>query len=58
MKEQHGISHRRTVKKRQQKGPELNNGIRNRGLKEEVHLGSKDIFYEVLGQTIGLEIVK
>jgi hypothetical protein len=39
-------------------GPECNNGIRNRGLKEQLHLGSKETFYEALGQTIGLEIMK
>jgi hypothetical protein len=32
------------VKKRRQKGLECNNGIRNRGLKEQLQLGSKRAF--------------
>jgi hypothetical protein len=34
-----------------------NNGIRDRGLRWELCLGSKEIFYEALGQISGLEVV-
>jgi hypothetical protein len=35
-----------------------NNGIRKRDLKQQLCLGSKETFYEALGQIIRLEIVK
>jgi hypothetical protein len=46
------------VKKRRRKSPEYKNGIWNRSLRDQLCLESKKIFYENLGQTIGLEIVK
>jgi hypothetical protein len=46
---------RPAVEKRQQKSLECNNGIRNQGLKQQLCLGSKEIFYAVLRQTTGLE---
>jgi hypothetical protein len=36
----------------------FNNGIRDRGLKQQLRLGSKEIFYEALGQNIELETAK
>jgi hypothetical protein len=54
-----GCGHKgQTVEKRRQNGPECNNGIRNRGLKQQLSRGSKEIFYEALKQTIGLKVVK
>jgi hypothetical protein len=52
-----------TVKKRRWKGPECNNGIRNRGLKEKLRLGNKKTLSkrnvnETLRQTIELKVVK
>jgi hypothetical protein len=35
-----------------------NSGIRYRGLRRELSLGSKKTFYEALRQTLGLEVVK
>jgi hypothetical protein len=47
-------------KGRGHKGPGkmLGNGSRGRSRRRELDLGSKGTFYETLGQTIGLEIVK
>jgi hypothetical protein len=45
-------------KKRHWAQQKWNNGIRDRGLKQQLSLGRKEIFYEALRQTIGLEIVK
>jgi hypothetical protein len=54
-----GLSHKvLVVEEKWQKGSEWNNGIRNWCLKQQLCLGSKQIFYEALGQTIGLEIAK
>jgi hypothetical protein len=52
-----------TVEKRRWKGPECNNGIRNRGLKQKLRLGnkktlSKENAKETLRQTIQLKVVK
>jgi hypothetical protein len=52
-----GTSKGLTLERRQAR-PEFNNGIRNQGLRKELRLGSKATFYEVLGQTTGLESVK
>jgi 5-methylcytosine-specific restriction endonuclease McrA len=38
--------------------PNCNNDITDRGLRRELRLGSRDVFYEALGQTLELEIVK
>jgi hypothetical protein len=46
------------VEKKQWKGPEFSNGIRNQGLRWQLHLRSNEMFYEALGQTTGLEIMK
>jgi hypothetical protein len=40
------------------KSAECNNGIRSQGLKQQLHLGNNETFYEALEQTIELEIVK
>jgi hypothetical protein len=57
MAQHKGYSHKGpVVEKRRQKGLECNNGIRNQGLKQQLCLGSKEIFYEALGQTTGLQI--
>jgi hypothetical protein len=54
-----GSSHKGLmVEKRCWKGLEYNSGVRDRGMKQHLCLGSKEAFYEALGQTIGLEIVK
>jgi hypothetical protein len=45
----------RTFEKRHWAQQKCNNGWRNRGLKQQLHLGSKVTFYEALGQTIGLD---
>jgi hypothetical protein len=37
---------------------DCNNSIRNRGLKQLLCLGKEETFYEVLRQTIRLEIMK
>jgi hypothetical protein len=34
------------------------NGIRDRGLKQQLRLGSKEKFYKALGQITGLEVAK
>jgi hypothetical protein len=47
-----------TVENRQRKGPECNNGISNRGLKEQPRLGSKRAFNKTVRQTPGLKIAK
>jgi hypothetical protein len=47
-----------TVEKRQRNGLECNTGIRNRGLRRQLRRGSREIFYEVLGQAIGQEVMK
>jgi hypothetical protein len=47
-----------TLKKRCQARPKRNKGIRDLGLRRELHLGSKETFYEALGQIIGLEVTK
>jgi hypothetical protein len=47
-----------TIKNRQWKDPECNNGINGEGERQQLCLGNKETFYEVLGQTIGLEIVR
>jgi hypothetical protein len=44
--------------KRRWAQPKRNNGIKNRGLRRELRLRSKEIFYEALGQIIGPEVVK
>jgi hypothetical protein len=43
------------VEKRQRKGKECNYGIRNRDLKQQLYLGSKETFYEAVRQIIGLD---
>jgi hypothetical protein len=54
-----GRSHKGpTVKKRRRKGPECNNGIRNRGLKEQLRLGSNRAFNKTVRQIIGMEVAK
>jgi hypothetical protein len=40
------------------KGPGCNNGIRNRNLKEQLCLRSKEKLQDALGKSIGLETVK
>jgi hypothetical protein len=45
------------VEKRRWNGPEYNNGRSNRGLKQQLHLGSKEIFYETLRQTIEMKVM-
>jgi hypothetical protein len=47
-----------TFKKRRWKGPECNNGIRDRGLKGQLRLGSKMAFNKTVRQTFGLEVAK
>jgi hypothetical protein len=47
-----------TFEKRCQVQPECNNGIRDRGLKEQLHLGSKRAFNKTIRQTLALEVVK
>jgi hypothetical protein len=47
-----------TLEKRRWKGPECGNDISNLDLTQQLCLGSKETFYEALGQTIKLEIVK
>jgi hypothetical protein len=46
------------LEKTHQTRPKCNNGIRDRGLRRELHLGSKETFYEALGQIIGVEVAK
>jgi hypothetical protein len=46
-----------TVEKRRWKGPECNNCIRNRDLREQLRLGSKTAFNKALGQTHELEVL-
>jgi hypothetical protein len=47
-----------TFDKRQWTQLKFNNAIRDRGLKQELCLGSKKTLYEALGQALMLEIVK
>jgi hypothetical protein len=47
-----------TFENRRQARHKRNNGIRDRGLRRELCLGSKEIFYEALGQINRLEVVK
>jgi hypothetical protein len=47
-----------TVERRQGKGQECKNGIRNRGLKDRLRLGSKGTVNEVLRKNFLLEVVK
>jgi hypothetical protein len=46
------------VKKGWQKCPECNNGIRNRGLREQLHLGSKKAFNNTVRETLRQEVLK
>jgi hypothetical protein len=39
-------------------GKTLGNMIRGRSTRQELHLGSKEIFYKALGQTFGLDVFK
>jgi hypothetical protein len=48
----------RTLEKGRRALPKRNSGIRDRGLRWELHLGSKETFYEALRQNIGLEVAK
>jgi hypothetical protein len=48
----------RTFQKRRRKQPKFNNGIRDRGLKQQLRLGSKENFKEALERTIVFKIVK
>jgi hypothetical protein len=45
-----------TFEKRRRTRPECNNGIRDRGIREQLVLGCKKTVNEVLRQTLGLEI--
>jgi hypothetical protein len=47
-----------TFEKRRRKRPKCNTVIRDRDLRWELPLRSKETFYETLGQIIGLEVVK
>jgi hypothetical protein len=53
-----GTPKERTFEKRRQARPKRNNGIRDLGVRRELHLGSKETFYETLGQTHELDVVK
>jgi hypothetical protein len=48
----------RTDDKRYWKGPECKNGIRNRGLKQQLYLGNMRAFNKIYRKTLGLEIMK
>jgi hypothetical protein len=50
----HGTPKGWTYEKRHQAWPKRNNGIMDWGLRRELHLGSKETFYEATG----LEVVK
>jgi hypothetical protein len=47
-----------TVEKKWQKGPECNNGIRNKGLKERLCLGSRRTLNKIFRHTVELEVAK
>jgi hypothetical protein len=47
-----------TVEKKRQRGPECNNGIKNRGLKERLLLGSKRALSKIFRHTVELEVAK
>jgi hypothetical protein len=38
--------------------PKFNNGIRDRGWKNQLGLGTKETFYDALRKTLGLDAVK
>jgi hypothetical protein len=46
------------VEKRQQKGPECNNSIKNQNLRQWLRLEGQRAFKNTTRQTLGLEIVK
>jgi hypothetical protein len=48
----------RTFEKTRRARPKSNNGISNQRPRRELHLGSKETFYEGLRQIIGLEVTK
>jgi hypothetical protein len=48
----------RTLERRRRARPEGNNDIRNRGLKQQLRLGSKKEFNKAVRQTLGLEVLK
>jgi hypothetical protein len=47
-----------TFKKRRWVQPECNNGIKDRGLKEQLHLGTKRVFNKTIRLTLGLVDIK
>jgi hypothetical protein len=49
---------RPTVQKRRRKGPECKSGIKGRGLKQQLRLGSERTFNKTIRQTLGLAVVK
>jgi hypothetical protein len=53
-----GTSKGRTFGKRRRAQPECNNGIRNRGLKERLRLGSRRTLNKTVSQAVELEIAK
>jgi hypothetical protein len=53
-----GSRHKGPTAEKRTEGPQCNNGISNRGLKEQPRLGSKRAFNKTVRQTPGLEIAK
>jgi hypothetical protein len=53
-----GVPKGRTLGRRHQPKPECKNGIGNRGLRQQLHLGSKRAFNKIVRKSFGLEFVK